>query len=126
MAGGSKWKITDPASPYFTPSSDVPGVNICGVELKGERNYRELAIAMMTAFRAKGKDGFLTGLITEPKTSGDDRDDWVRVNSMMVSWMMSSLDPTVKSSIGYTANVKDLWTEIKDRFPRLIQFAYVI
>lgn len=50
----SRRKISDPTSPYYLTTSDTPGLNICGVTLKGESHYREWATALKNAFRAKG------------------------------------------------------------------------
>lgn len=35
---------------------------------------------------------------------------------MMVSWVMCSVDTSLKSTFGYVDNVKDLWDDIKELF----------
>lgn len=105
----------DPNSPYFLASSDVPGVNVGGVEFNGA-NYWERAVGMLTAFRAKGKEGVLLGFVTEPEGSEEGKVDWIRVNSMMISWIMALLEPTLHSIVGRASKVKDSWDEIQERF----------
>ncbi|CAH9063368.1 unnamed protein product [Cuscuta epithymum] len=109
-------KINDPSSPYYLSNSDIPGINICGVTLRGESNYREWATATKNAFRAKRKLVFLDGSISRPTTNNDDLDDWYSVNSMLVGWLMSSIDPAVRSNVAYMDSVHDLWDDLKVRF----------
>ncbi|CAH9123601.1 unnamed protein product, partial [Cuscuta epithymum] len=109
-------KINNPSSPYYLSNSDIPGINICGVTLRGESNYREWATATKNAFRAKRKLVFLDGSISRPTTNNDDLDDWYSVNSMLVGWLMSSIDPAVRSNVAYMDSVHDLWDDLKVRF----------
>ncbi|CAH9102115.1 unnamed protein product [Cuscuta epithymum] len=109
-------KINDPSSPYYIHPSDFPGLNICGVTLKGEANFREWATAMKNAFRSKRKLGFLDGTIPMPTEEPEDLDDWITVNSMLVGWIMTSIDPSLRSNIAFMDNVMDLWDDLKTRF----------
>ncbi|CAH9079515.1 unnamed protein product [Cuscuta epithymum] len=109
-------KINDPSSPYFLSSSDHPGMMICTVILKGENNYREWATAMKNAFRAKRKMGFLDGTIERPVTIPKDLEDWLTVNSMAVGWIMTSVDPLLRSNLAYMESAHDLWTDLDARF----------
>ncbi|CAH9094830.1 unnamed protein product [Cuscuta europaea] len=103
-------KVNDPGSPYFLHSFDIPGLNICGITLRGKENYREWSIVMRNAFRAKWKLGFLDGSITisEDKSGIE---DWYTVNSMAVGWLMTSIEPTLRHTIAYMDSVHELWKE---------------
>jgi len=35
---------------------------------------------------------------------------------MLVSWVLNTVEPTLRSSISYRENVQDLWEDIKERF----------
>nr|KYP46964.1 hypothetical protein KK1_031446 [Cajanus cajan] len=35
---------------------------------------------------------------------------------MLVSWILNTIEPNLRSTISYTENVKDLWEDIKERF----------
>ncbi|CAH9098658.1 unnamed protein product [Cuscuta europaea] len=109
-------KINDPSSPYYLHNSDFPGLNICGVALRGESNYREWATAMKNAFRAKRKLGFLDGSISQPTPHAHDLEDWFTVHSMLVGWLMSSIDPPLRSNVAFMDNARDLWDDLKIRF----------
>lgn len=38
------------------------------------------------------------------------------MNSILVAWIMSSIEPNLRSILGYRANAKTLWDEAKERF----------
>ncbi|CAH9116970.1 unnamed protein product [Cuscuta epithymum] len=109
-------KINDPSSPYYLSSSDFPGMNICGVTLKGESNYREWTTAMRNAFRAKRKVGFLDGTIKRPEDNIQDSEDWDTVNSMLVGWMMTAVEPGLRTNLTYMESARDFWEDLKSRF----------
>ncbi|CAH9107151.1 unnamed protein product [Cuscuta epithymum] len=111
-----RWKINDPSSLYYLSSSDHPEMMICAVALKGESNYWEWATAMKNAFRAKRKMGFLDGTFERPTNIPRDLEDWLTVNSMAVGWIMTSVDPTLRSNLAYMESVRDLWTDLEARF----------
>ncbi|CAM8954310.1 unnamed protein product [Rhodiola kirilowii] len=116
------------SSPYYLHPSDHPGLSICPVILKDD-NYDEWVIAMRNSLRAKRKLGFLDGSLSCPDsaaTSPPTLEDWYMVNSMLVSWIVQSIDPSLRSSITYFDSVKDLWDDLRQRFsigngPRKLQ-----
>ncbi|KAA8522564.1 hypothetical protein F0562_013075 [Nyssa sinensis] len=102
-------------SPYTLNANDNPGNIITQVQLKGE-NYDEWARAMRTALRAKKKYGFIDGTVKQPADDSLELEDWWTVNSMPVSWIFNTIEPTLHSTISYMENVKDLWEDIRQRF----------
>ncbi|CAH9076259.1 unnamed protein product [Cuscuta europaea] len=109
-------KINDVSSPYYLSNSDFPGINISGLVLKGEGNYREWSTAMKNAFRAKRKMGFIDGTIERPEEDIEDLEDWLTVNSMLVGWLMTAVDPTLRTNLTYMESANDLWEDLKTRF----------
>ena len=69
-----------------------------------------------TALRAKKKYGFVDGSIKQPDNDSSELEDWWTINSMLVSWVFNTIEPTLRSTISYMENVKELWEEIKQRF----------
>ncbi|KAL6320160.1 hypothetical protein AAG906_004669 [Vitis piasezkii] len=92
-------------TPYALTSNDNLG-----------ENYDEWAHAMRTALRAKKKYGFVDGSIKQPDNDSPKLEDWWTINSMLVSWVFNTIEPTLPSTISYMENVKELWEEIKQRF----------
>jgi hypothetical protein len=43
-------------------------------------------------------------------------EDWWTMQSMLVSWVLNAVEPSLRSNILYQKNVKDLWEDIKERF----------
>ena len=102
-------------SPYDITSLDNPGLLITQVQLKGE-NYDEWARSFRTALRARKKFGFIDGTIREPDEKSGDLEDWWTINSLLVSWMRNTIEPTLRSTISHVEVARDLWHDIKDRF----------
>ncbi|KAJ0031329.1 hypothetical protein Pint_14443 [Pistacia integerrima] len=102
-------------SPYYLSTSDNPGNIITQVQLKGD-NYDEWARAMRTALRAKKKFGFIDGTVKPPSKDSLEQEDWWIVNSMLVSWILNTIEPTLRSTITYMEIAKELWNDIKKWF----------
>ncbi|CAH9073910.1 unnamed protein product [Cuscuta europaea] len=110
-------KINDPTSPYYLSNSDYPGQNICGIVLKGESNYREWATSMKNAFCAKRKLAFLDGTLKRPENDEKDLEDWLTVHSMVVGWIMKTVDQQpLQTNLVYMESACDLWNDLEQRF----------
>jgi len=102
-------------SPFDLSSNDNPGNLITQVQLRGE-NYDEWALAMKTSLRARRKWGFIEGTINKPSEATFELEDWWTVQSMIVSWILNTVEPNLRSTISYRENARDLWEDIKERF----------
>ena len=102
-------------SPYDITSLDNPGFTITQVQLKGD-NYDEWARSFRTALRARKKFGFIDGTITQPNEESTDWEDWWTINSLLVSWIRNTIEPTLRSTISHEEIARELWNDIKDRF----------
>ncbi|KAJ1410810.1 Gag-polypeptide of LTR copia-type [Sesbania bispinosa] len=102
-------------SPYDITSNDNPGSLLTQFQLKGE-NYDERARALRTELRARKKFGFVDGSIKCPEEGSPDLEDWWTNNSLLVSWIMNTIEPASRSTMSHMEVDKDLWEDIKDRF----------
>ncbi|CAO2838484.1 unnamed protein product [Amaranthus hypochondriacus] len=114
----------DPSSPYYLASGDQPGNLISHVQLRGD-NYLAWSRTMTLALKSRRKFVFLDGTITKP-TDKKKLLDWETVNSLLVSWMLRSMDLKVASSLPYHENAKHLWDLLAKKYrvsngPRLQQ-----
>jgi hypothetical protein len=114
MAEKSEKIVKKTPTPYDLNSNDNPGILITQVQLKGE-NYDEWSRAIRTSLRARRKWGFVEGTIEQPKEGSSDLEDWWTVQSMLVSWVLNTVEPNLRSTISYQENVKQLWEDIKER-----------
>ncbi|KAJ0048212.1 hypothetical protein Pint_15840 [Pistacia integerrima] len=99
---------------YSLNPNDNPGNIITQVQLKGE-NYDEWAWAVRTVLQAKKKYGFIDGTVKQSEDNSLELEDWWTVNSMLVSWVLNTIKPTLRPTISYMENVKDLWEDIRKR-----------
>lgn len=102
-------------SPYSLFSSDNPGALITSVQLKGD-NYNEWAMEMVNALRAKKKFGFVDGTLPKPTEDGSELEAWLSVNSMIVGWIRTSIEPRVRSTVTFITEASKLWDNLKKRF----------
>lgn len=102
-------------SPFALTANDHPGILITQTQLKGP-NYEEWATAMRTSLRAKKKKGFIDGTIKEPDENSDEIKDRGTVNSMIISWIFNTIEPSLRSTISYRDTAKELWDDIQQRF----------
>jgi hypothetical protein len=81
-------------SQYDITSNDNPGSLITQVQLKGD-NYDEWSRSLRTALRARKKFGFVDGTINMPDEGSSDLEDWWTNNSLLVSWIMNIIEPSL-------------------------------
>ena len=119
----------DSTSPFYLGPHDRPGDFITPTRLKGD-NYDEWASDIQTALEARRKFGFLNGTITSP-VSHCTQEDWSTIHAMLISWLMNTIDPEVKSTLSKYKDAKRLWDTLKSRFamvngPRIQQIKSAI
>ena len=83
--------------------------------LNGE-NYERWSKLMLNSLRAKRKIGFLDGSIPQPSRDSVDAEKWDMVNSMIIGWIYSSIEPRLRSSVSLVQNAKLMWGSLKRRF----------
>lgn len=101
--------------PYYLYPPDNPGSLISPVQLKGD-NYEEWARLMRNALRAKKKLGFIEGTLEKPDEESSEIEDWWMVNSMLVAWILNTIESNLHSTVTYTETVKELWDDIRQQF----------
>ncbi|XP_051143404.1 uncharacterized protein LOC127259834 [Andrographis paniculata] len=102
-------------SPYALTSNDNPGNLLTHTQLKGP-NFEEWVKAIKVSLRAKKKMGFITGTIKQPTNDSEEIEDWWTVNSMIISWIFNTIEPSLRSTISYRETTKELWDDIQQRF----------
>ncbi|XP_030445599.1 uncharacterized protein LOC115668258 [Syzygium oleosum] len=102
-------------SPYFMHPSDNPGSNLVGMVLTGD-NYNNWSRAMEIALSAKNKMVFVIGEIKKQAAADPTYASWIRVNNMILSWILNSIHPDLVPTILYTESVADVWADLRERF----------
>jgi len=111
----SKTETTKTTFKYDMNSNDNPGNIITQVQLKGD-NYEEWARVVWTSLRARRKWGFIEGTAAMPNTASPEIEDWWIVQSMLISWIMNTIGPSLRTTVTYTDTAKGLWDDLKERF----------
>lgn len=63
------------------------------------------------------KWGFVEGTINKQDDDKSiDLEDWWTVQSMIVSWIMNTIEPTMRSTVTYYDTAKELWDDLMERF----------
>lgn len=110
--GDGSGKGLEAILPYYLHPSDNSGSVISPVQLKGE-NYEEWARSMRNSLRAKKKLWFIgRTTLNKPAEDSSDLEDWWMVNLMLVAWIFNTIEPSLRSTITYMKNVKDMWEEL--------------
>ncbi|CAA7037924.1 unnamed protein product [Microthlaspi erraticum] len=112
--GGARETDKMTLSPFYLHPSDGPGNLITTVQLKGE-NYEDWAKHVRNALRTKRKLGFVDGTMVKPTTDGE-IEQWGVVNSMLVAWIMNTIEPSLRDSISMVDEVHELWEDLKLQF----------
>ncbi|GMJ15242.1 hypothetical protein like AT1G21280 [Hibiscus trionum] len=94
-------------SPYDITSSDNPESLITQIQLKGE-NYDEWARSLRIALRARKKFGFVDGTIQRLDEKSPDLEDWLTNNSLLVSWIMNTIELSLHSTISHMEVAQEL------------------
>ncbi|KAL2926115.1 Retrovirus-related Pol polyprotein from transposon RE1 [Bienertia sinuspersici] len=107
-------KPIDPSSPYYLGSGDQPGNSITHVLLKND-NYVAWSRAITLSLKARRKFVFIDGSLPKP-TDSKTLLDWETVHSMLVSWILRSIDPRLVESIPFHDDARLLWKYLERRF----------
>lgn len=108
--------VIDMDSPYYLYPFDNPGVNLVNDTFTGIDNYNSWFLAMSMALKGKNKFGFVDGSIPIPNTASPDFSRWTRVNNMVMSWLLNSIDRSLASTVLYAATTSMVWSDLKARF----------
>jgi len=80
------------------------------------KNYEEWAFAIRISSRALKKWGFVEGAIAKPNDGSSELEDWGTIQSMLISWIMNTIEPSIRSTVTYTKTTEELWVDLKERF----------
>lgn len=116
----------DSSNPYYLHHSDSPGLVLVTHQLTGD-NYASWSRAMTIALSVKNKLGFIDGSLPKPEvTDVNIHNSWIRLNNMVISWILNSVSKEISASIIFSESAYDIWKDLKERFqqsngPRIFQ-----
>lgn len=102
-------------SPYFLHPSDNTGQAQSPILLNGD-NYERWAKLVTNSLRAKRKVCFLDGTLKRPSSDSVEAEKWDMVNSMIIGWIYSSIEPKLRPSVSLVDSAKLMWDSLQRRF----------
>ncbi|KAM6574178.1 hypothetical protein CsatA_022505 [Cannabis sativa] len=105
----------DVRSPYYISSADHPGLALATPVLT-DRNFHPWKRDFKLSIGARNKTPFLDGTLLQPPPEDPLLTSWLRCNQMVMSWILHSVSPEIKSSIMYLETAAAMWTELNNRF----------
>lgn len=71
---------------------------------------------MKIALGAKTKLGFINGKCRQPDEKDARFQQWLKVDCMVRSWILNSIDKEIVEAFLYVNTAKELWEELRERF----------
>ncbi|XP_021761302.1 uncharacterized protein LOC110726144 [Chenopodium quinoa] len=105
----------NPVSPYNIHPNDSLKMTSVTVKFDGT-SYGDWKCAMMIGLTAKNKLAFVDGSITVPIPEDVCYNAWRRCNDLVISWILSSLDPVLARSVLYFTTAREIWKNLEERY----------
>ncbi|XP_055959788.1 uncharacterized protein LOC130014853 [Mercurialis annua] len=104
-----------PSSPYYLHPSENPSLVLVSPLMNGQ-NYHSWFRSMRMCLLSKNKLKFVDVSIAVPSKNSSIYPVWERCNTMVLSWILRSLTPSIAQSILWIDNALDVWKDLFDRF----------
>ncbi|XP_011078671.1 uncharacterized protein LOC105162368 [Sesamum indicum] len=95
--------------------SDNPGLSLVTTLLDGS-NFLSWRRSIKLALTAKMKMSFISKDDEIPERNTKEFEQWIKVDSMVTSWILNSISRDIVESFIYTKTSKELWTELENRY----------
>ena len=105
----------DPGHVLYLHHSDNPSCGLTNEVLTGN-NYAQWKRSCEVSLSAKNKMPFVNGDFEKPASNSPFFPLWERCNSMVISWLLHSVDKDIASSIIYTPTAAQIWKDLSQRF----------
>ncbi|KAM6589966.1 hypothetical protein CsatA_012571 [Cannabis sativa] len=105
----------DIRSPYYISTADHPGLSLVTPVLS-DKNFQSWKRDFKLSIGARNKTPFLEGTLLQPPANDSLFDHWTRCNQLVMSWILHSVSPEIKSSIMYFDTAHEMWTVLNNRF----------
>ncbi|XP_060964620.1 uncharacterized protein LOC115718736 [Cannabis sativa] len=105
----------DIRSPYYLSNADHPGL-VLATRILTDRNFQPWRRDFKISIGARNKTPFLEGILPQPPPNDSLFGSCIRCNQMVMSWILHSISPEIKSSIMYLDTAAEMWTVLHNRF----------
>ncbi|XP_070013130.1 uncharacterized protein LOC142162424 [Nicotiana tabacum] len=102
--------------PLFLHPSDVSGIQIISFQLTGIENYSVWYRSVRVALLGRNKLGMVDGSCSKESFPATMENHWERVNVIVLSWIMNSVNSSLLGGIMYASNAQVVWDDLYERF----------
>jgi len=106
------------ASRPHVPAHDSHSVQITTIRLNGE-NFLRWSQSVRMYIRGRGKIGYLTGEKKEPALEDPSHPTWDAENSMVMTWLVNSMEEEISSNYMCYHTAKELWDNVNQMYSDL-------
>nr|GMD47406.1 uncharacterized protein LOC109166032 [Ipomoea batatas] len=106
----------DQTDPLHLHPSESPSLQLVTIPLEGRSNYHPWARAMEIALKSKNKMVLVDGSLTIPSNSDPKYFYWDQCNTMILSWILRAVSPTIGRSVLWINTAEGVWKDLKKRF----------
>lgn len=99
------------SSPFYIGSSDNPNSILVSTVFNGI-GFQSWKRSMILSLFAKNKLGFVDGSITPPAINSPTHSNWHKANSMVICWILNSLNKTIADSVLFLPTASEIWNEL--------------
>ncbi|KZV26926.1 hypothetical protein F511_41261 [Dorcoceras hygrometricum] len=93
-------------------------VNITIHKLNG-KNFLEWAQSIKLIIEGRGRLGYLTGDTREPEKGDPKWSSWKSENSMVMAWLINSMEPSIGRTYLFLPTAKDVWEAVRGTYSDL-------
>ncbi|KZV48799.1 hypothetical protein F511_09220 [Dorcoceras hygrometricum] len=76
------------------------------------RNFLQWSQSVLLVIRGRGKMGYLTGQTKRPKDGEPDRATWELDNSIVMAWLIHSMEPQLSQNFLFLKTAKAIWDAV--------------
>lgn len=99
------------SNPYYIGSFDNPHSILVSNVFNGV-GFNSWKRSMILSLSAKNKYGFVDGSIQPPITNSTTYPSWHRANSMVISWILNSLNKNLADNVLFLPTAYEIWNEL--------------
>lgn len=114
-SGSNGPTMIDSSHPLYLSNADHPDFKLSSKMLQGD-NYAHWRKSCEISLQARNKLGFIDGSYDKPDTGAIQISMWNPCNSMVMSWLLRSVNEDIADSLLYCATAKQIWNELEQRF----------
>ncbi|XP_058733710.1 uncharacterized protein LOC131605359 [Vicia villosa] len=106
---------TNSTNPLYLHSNESPALILVAPPLDN-KNYHTWSRLMHIALISKNKERFIDGSFPKQFVSDPMYAQWIRCNTMVLSWIQRSISESIAKSVLWIATPSDVWNNLRIRF----------